>query len=408
MGAWGGTATMSAENELLAFWRRQIKEPGRHVAIVVELSALYALHQSQRQFRIQHTMVRDIAQRDGAQYFPMANGDAVVTLRRDRESAGEAMAAELLDWVLQDAVIAGDAISRRVTLFKLPEQTAELRELIARYVRDARSSGELGALAGQGLLVAEPNETSLQGRLAPAMIERLEYRIMRSDIRSFVDNQSVFTKLETRAGAWTPSIQERRINLTSLREALFPQVEIASTNPLFTQLCRILDERMLHHLISGRRKFDRRISVNMCIDTIFDRVFDTFLLHVQDDSRRNLFIEVQCGEIFQDITRAVAALKRLRQHGLGIIIDGMSIEFLPYARIDKLDHDYLKIMLPRDTIKLLSSDSRIRAVRKLPPGRIILSRCDHAAAIRIGETLGISMYQGWFLDEYTGLPTSED
>jgi hypothetical protein len=221
---------MSAENELLAFWRRQIKEPGRHVAIVVELSALYALHQSQRQFRIQHTMVRDIAQRDGAQYFPMANGDAVVTLRRDRESAGEAMAAELLDWVLQDAVIAGDAISRRVTLFKLPEQTAELRELIARYVRDAQSSGELGALAGQGLLVAEPNETSLQGRLAPAMIERLEYRIMRSDIRSFVDNQSVFTKLETRAGAWTPSIQERRINLTSLREALFPQVEIFSRN----------------------------------------------------------------------------------------------------------------------------------------------------------------------------------
>ena len=30
------------------------------------------------------------------------------------------------------------------------------------------------------------------------------------------------------------------------------------------------------------------------------------------------------------------------------------------------------------------------------------------AAIRIGETLGISMYQGWFLDEYTGSPTSED
>jgi EAL domain-containing protein (putative c-di-GMP-specific phosphodiesterase class I) len=398
---------MSAENELLAFWRRQIKDPGRHVAIVVELSALYALHQSQRQFRIQHSMVRELAQRNAAKYFPMSNGDAVLTLRRDRDNAGETMAAELLDWILADALISGDMISRRVALFKLPEQTGELRELIARYLRDAEAPSETGMLAGQGL-VPEPTESGLKGRLAPSMIERLEYRIMRSDIRSFVDNQSVFAKPKSRAGAWVPSIQERRINLTSLRDALFPQVEIASTNPLFGQLCRILDERMLHHLMSGRPRFDRQISVNICIDTIFDRVFDTFLLHVEDESRRNLFIEVQCAEIFQDITRAVAALTRLRQHGLGIIIDGMSIEFLPYVRIDKLDHDYLKIMLPRETVKLLTSDSRIRAVRKLPPGRIILSRCDHAAAIRIGETLGITMYQGWFLDEYTGAPMLED
>jgi EAL domain-containing protein (putative c-di-GMP-specific phosphodiesterase class I) len=398
---------MSAENELLAFWRRQIKDSGRHVAIVVELSALFALHQSRRQFRIQHSMVRELAQRHGAKYFPMGNGDAVLTLRRDRDNAGEAMATELLDWILKDALISGEMISRRVALFNLPEQTSELRELIARYLRDAEAPNEAGLLAGQAL-VPEPTETSLKGRLAPSMIERLEYRIMRSDIRSFIDNQSVFTKPKSRTGTWVPSIQERRINLTSLRESLFPQVEIASTNPLFGQLCRILDERMLHHLMSGRPKFDRQISVNICIDTIFDRVFDTFLLHVEDVSRRNLFIEVQCGEIFQDITRAVAALKRLRQHGLGIIIDGMSIEFLPYVRIDKLDHDYLKIMLPRETVKLLTSDARIRAVRKLPPGRIILSRCDHDAAIRIGETLGITMYQGWFLDEYTGVPMLED
>jgi EAL domain-containing protein (putative c-di-GMP-specific phosphodiesterase class I) len=398
---------MSAENELLAFWRRQIKDSGRHVAIVVELSALFALHQSRRQFRIQHSMVRELAQRHGAKYFPMGNGDAVLTLRRDRDNAGEAMATELLDWILKDALISGEMISRRVALFNLPEQTSELRELIARYLRDAEAPNEAGLLAGQAL-VPEPTETSLKGRLAPSMIERLEYRIMRSDIRSFIDNQSVFTKPKSRTGTWVPSIQERRINLTSLRESLFPQVEIASTNPLFGQLCRILDERMLHHLMSGRPKFDRQISVNICIDTIFDRVFDTFLLHVEEESRRNLFIEVQCGEIFQDITRAVAALKRLRQHGLGIIIDGMSIEFLPYVRIDKLDHDYLKIMLPRETVKLLTSDARIRAVRKLPPGRIILSRCDHDAAIRIGETLGITMYQGWFLDEYTGVPMLED
>lgn len=392
---------MSAEAELLAFWRRQLKDTRPHAVVLIELAAIFALHGSQRQARLQYNMIRDLADRHNGKFFPLAKGDVAVAVRL---AAGPALVGELHDWVLRDAHVPEDAIRRRVSTYELPDHINELREMIARYLQDSGAAGQSGLalLLGQ----AEGPETPLKGPLAPGMMERIEHRVMRSDIRPFVHRQMIFERPKDEGAPWTPCIQERRIGLARLRETLFPQLEIASTNPLFGQICRILDERLLHHFMMGQAQLHHKVSINVSIATIFDRVFDMFLAHLDAAQRAYLFIEVNCGDIFQDITRAIAALARLRQAGLGVIVDGMSLELLPYVRADKLDHDYIKLLLPRDRVKLLASDARIRAVRKLPPERLILGQCDHASAIKIGETLGIGLYQGWLLDRYDAPPTA--
>lgn len=386
---------MSAEAELLAFWRRQLKDTRRHAVVLIEIAAIFALHGSQRQARLQYNMIRELAERHNGKFFSLAKGDVAVAVR---QTAVQALVAELHDWVLRDAHVPEDAIRRRVTTYELPAQMSELRDMIARYLQDSGAPGQSGLalLLGQ----AEGPDTPLKGLLTPGMMERIEHRVMRSDIRPFVHRQTIFERPKGESGPWKPRIQERRIGLARLRETLFPQLEIASTNPLFGQLCRILDERLLHHFMMGQSQLHQTVSINVSIATIFDRIFDMFLAHLDATQRAYLMIEVNCGDIFQDITRAVAALSRLRQVGLGIIVDGMTLELLPYVRVDKLDHDYIKLLLPRDRVKLLASDARIRAVRKLPPDRLILGQCDHASAIKIGETLGVDLYQGWLLDKH--------
>lgn len=393
---------MSAENELLGFWRRRLKDQERHLVAVVGLAGLFVLHESPQQFRIQRSMVIDLAERRGGRSFEMPNGDVVVAIPHKGSREADDILEELFEWILKDAQLSDDAVRKRVDVFPLPERIEDFRHAIARYLgpRDADSPVS-------GLVRPDPDdagEAVLKGPLVPAMLDRLEHRIMRSDIRPFVERQPVYTMPASPAGRWMPILEERRISLARLRERMFPQVDIASTNPLFTQVCRFLDERMLHHLMARRSRPESKVSFNISVHTIVDRVFDTFLAQIPEVNRQNLMVEIQCGELFQDVAKSLAAIRRLRGHGLGVIIDGITLEFLPYVRIDKIDHDYLKIMLPRGTAQLLESGSRIRAVRKLPVDRVILSQCDHDSALRIGDALGIRLYQGWHLDQYHGKP----
>ncbi len=387
--------SMSAEDDLLTYWRRQFKDKSRAFVVVVELAAIFTLHGSQRQARLQYNMIRELAERHRGRFFVLAKGDLAVAVRRE---TADALMKELHDWVLKDAQLPEESIRRRVIPFQLPERLGELREAIALYAGGAAVADQpnLGWLFGAN----EGGNVQLKGPLAPSMLDRVEYQIMRSDIRPFVQRQTIFKRPTSERQLWTPRIQERRIGIAKLRETIFPDLEIDGDNPMFGQFCRILDERMLHHIMMGKTKLERKVSLNVSLATIFDRVFDTFLTHLADESRENLLIEINCGEIFKDIAAATSAISRLRRNGLGVIVDGMSLELLPYVRVDKLDYDYLKVLLPRERMKLLSSDSRIKALRKLSPDRVILGQCDHASAIKVGETLGIEMYQGWLLDQY--------
>ncbi|MFO0294516.1 MAG: EAL domain-containing protein [Rhodospirillales bacterium] len=395
---------MSAEDELLAFWRRRLKDQERHVVIAIRLAELFMLHESPQQFRIQRGMIIDLAERRGARSYEMPNRDLVLSFRpRDAADADETV-VELLDWVLKDAALPDDAIQRRVEVFKLPDRLNELRQMILRYAGMRETDAPIQTLARAD--AASTGDAGFKGPLVHTMLDRLEHVIMGSDIRPFVERQAVFAKPDDPTQRWNPIIQERRISLARLRERMFPQIEIASTNPLFTQVCRFLDERMLLHLMARRSRPESKVSFNISVHTILDRIFDTFLSRIPEANRPNLMVELHCGEIFQDVSKSLAAIRRLREHGLGVIIDGVTLEFLPYARIDKIDHDYMKIMLPRGTVQLLESGSRIRAVRKLPLERVILSQCDHESAIQVGSALGIRLYQGWHLDQYHANPDS--
>lgn len=390
---------MTAEDDLLAFWRRQFKGQGRATVVIIELAALFTLHGSNRLARLQYNMIHELAERHRGRFFTLAKGDLAIAVdRKDRE----VILSDLQNSVLKDAELPEETVRRRVITFDLPEQIGEFRDAIARYATTALEARVAALLPGAG----EGGGAPLKGPLAPGMLDRVEYQIMRSDIRPFAQRQSIFARPPTPADQWTPQIQERRIALAKLSKALFPELEIARSNPLFGHFCRILDERMLHHIILGQAKIDRRVSLNVSLATIFDRIFDTFLAHVPEASRENLLIEVDCADLFQDISSAVMAFARLRRQGLGIIIDGISLETLPFIRLDKLDHDYLKILLPRDRVGLLSSDSRIKAMRKLRADRVILGQCDNPAALKIGEALGIDLYQGWLLDQYEGAVAS--
>ena len=230
------------------------------------------------------------------------------------------------------------------------------------------------------------------------MLSRMEQRILRFDIRPFIQRQMVYARGGGAKASWSPLIEERLIGVSELGKELFPDVDIAQSSPFFGKFCSILDDRLIHHIMSGSPRFESRISIHISLNTLFGRLFEAFAARIPVEERRRLHIELHCGELFREIGRAQEAIDRVRGHGFGIVVDGLTLELLPYVRVNKFDCDFLKIHLPKGDVRKLVNDACIKAIRSLSRDKIVFSRCDHEGALQIGQMLDIRMYQGWLVD----------
>lgn len=391
---------MSAEEELMAFCRRLIRTPYQYLAITVQLAAFTQMRGNSRLIRLQQGLVNEMAERFRGQYFRMGNGDAVIILRQDMVDQPKEVINEIVTSILRDPDVDEKKVRKLVDHFPIPERYPEFREHINAYLKGGNLAKLPSVLADDEV---EP-DVELEGPLNAAMLGRIEYLINRCEIRPFLKKQDIF--INKGNSGWWPVFEERFVSLADLKRKLFPDVDIRPSDPLFNQLCRVLDERLLHYLVVAKTRITHKISVNIALDTVFDKLFDMFAQNLQVKERENLVFEIHRGEIFQDIARAVEAIAKLHRLGFGVAIDGMTLDLLPYVRLNKLNTELIKIHLFRDHVALLQDDECVKALRQLPPEKIVFSRCDHEGAIKVGQAMGIQMYQGWLIDEQAALSQS--
>ena len=387
---------MSAEDDLLSFCRRLIRTPYGYYGINIELSVFSQLRGNTRLIRLQHSLLEELARRFRGQVFLMANGDAFVLIRSDMAANADVIKNDIFRNVLKDPDVKEEHVKRLVHEYTMPDRYNEFRERVDEYMQPGKRQKE-------NLLDLETGEyvpdVPLEGVLNGAMLVRIEHLIRKADIKPFLKKQDVFVfKSDT---GWWPVFEERFVSLTDLQRKFFPDVELRRADPLFNQLCRALDEKLLHHLLVNRAKISHKISVNISVETVFDTLMMTFSDNLDMKERENIIFEINRSEIFQDISQAVDAITWLQERHFSVAIDGLTLDLLPYIRAERLKTELIKIHLQRDHIRLLRDEDCLNALRRLPLERIIFSRCDHEGAIQAGQTLGISMFQGWLVDELT-------
>lgn len=388
-----------AEIDLLAFWRRSIRSGQSWTVIAVEFEAIHNLLENARTHRMQAALLRDLAVRERGQVFALANGDVVIAIPDLAAGRRQPLVDEIAGWILRDPDMPADGVARRVHCFVLPEHFLQVREWIGRYLDAAPRAAGPHADAGP------PDTTTgldpLSGALTPNLLARIEHRVARCDIRPFIHRQMVYSRNSEGRERWTPVLEEHLVGVADLGRAIFPDVELAETSPFFAQFCGILDERLIHHMMAEKHRFRTPSSINLSLDTVFDRLFDAFAAHVPESERSLLHVELHCGDLFRDVTRALAAIQRLRARRFGVVLDGLTLDLLAYVRVNRFDCDYVKVHMPRDDAAMLLDDDCIKAIRSLPREKVVFSRCDHEAALRVGEMLDIRLYQGWTVDGYT-------
>jgi EAL domain-containing protein (putative c-di-GMP-specific phosphodiesterase class I) len=198
-------------------------------------------------------------------------------------------------------------------------------------------------------------------------------------------------------------LKEIYISIDELAETVLPDVSLSANRWLFQHLTTTLDKRVLKLLARGEDSdLTASFSMNLNVSTLVSPDFLQFDSELRMGGRGTIVIELQLVDIYADVTEFLFARDFLAEKGYRICVDGITHHSLPLVDRAALGTDLVKICWTPAFIDESPDDSRRDkfrdAVERCGKSRIILARCDTAEAIRFGNEMGITMFQGRFVD----------
>ena len=394
---------MSAEEDMIALSRRLLRTNFSFHVINIALRYLPTHRTQPAQIKLLQEFMLDMARSLRGELKIMMNGDAFLILRADQIGDIRDLCLRIQKGMIDE----GDPgyehvdVAKLVELFRVPADYAALRERTDAYQAAATGGPSLPGGAPQ---VEMADGSALSGPLTTVTAGRIIGILDTIEITPFIRQQTVYQSVgENR---WKALFVEYYTSFLDLKEKHFPNVDYAYTDPLFMKLCRALDVKVLRYLGENLASLNRRLSLNIAIETIFDPVYDWFNAHVPPEARGEIYFEINRMDIFNDVNTAVRAIAMIKRDGYKVALDGVTLDLLPYVRLNKFNADLVKIHLNKGFMDLLRQQDCVSALRALAPESIVFSRVDQENAIKVGQAFGLSKFQGWLIDEVATAATA--
>jgi EAL domain-containing protein (putative c-di-GMP-specific phosphodiesterase class I) len=232
-------------------------------------------------------------------------------------------------------------------------------------------------------------------------LEQLEKKIMESDLLPAIRRQPVC--------ATVPNMSVRRVfdelylNISHLKKIINTDIDLISNRWLFKYLTLEMDNRMLSLLKQKADKYlGNPISLNLNVRTLMSDKFADFDASIKPAAKVSVVLEIQASDVFEDMYGFISARDYVQKLGYRICLDGLNNKSFYMIDRDLLGVDLLKLQW-NASVKGDSSSNETallaQAVRRCGSNRIILTRCDNRQAVDYGQSLGISLFQGRYLDE---------
>lgn len=195
-----------------------------------------------------------------------------------------------------------------------------------------------------------------------------------------------------------PVVYEIYLHIRHLNKLLYPGTDLLSDPYLFRSITTYLDKKVLNLLMKKNTALiDSAFSINLSLTTIASKEFEAINAALRKDIKNEIIIEIQLSDMFFDIGAFSLAAKKLKNYGYKLCLDGVnSITFQHISRA-VLGFDMLKLHW-EDDVSITYKEALKKAVERDDAKRIILSRCNNAGSINFGLDLGISIFQGRYVD----------
>lgn len=251
-----------------------------------------------------------------------------------------------------------------------------------------------------GKMVSVSGNTKKRWReLSPAILDKMQKSLLQVDFSSLIRRQAVCAVI----GHAAPQMifEEVYVSIPDLRDILLPDVDIKSNPWLFMHLTETLDKRVLAHISQhDDGSLVSNFSMNLNVSTILSDEFLAFDESIPAPLRSSIVLELQLVDIFNDVKAFLLAKAFAQYRGYKICIDGITVDKLQYINRENLNSDLMKIFWHPSFLDVINEDKHFRDyVNKAERAKMILCRVDDAKAIEVGNSIGINLYQGRYVQK---------
>lgn len=193
---------------------------------------------------------------------------------------------------------------------------------------------------------------------------------------------------------------ELYVHISQLSEVLKANVDFLSNRWLFRYLTQMLDLRMLDFLKSERDIYlNRPVSININVETLMSEKFQEFDQSLSAASKVGIVLEVPVVDAFADMNGFKLAIREMQRLGYRLCLDGVTADSFNHIQREKLGVDLIKVQWNSQAAEGIEGRQDLaKAVATNGSSRVILCRCDDRHAVEFGQSIGIALFQGRYID----------
>lgn len=397
--------SFSKNTLILDYLMRMEKDLDKYQALCIFVHKLQSqkIRSIQRQELIE--TFENVIKKSGGEIFGLPNDDMVIIFSKNAHDEILACLVKVRFMFHDDAFLQNAAdleTAKFVQFFELDNGAAEFKTLVKSNT-DNGSGGDVPMTTGT---LKEKNSVlptfikgpiKLRRELTPAMLAKVQKALSMADFSSLIRRQSVCAVI----GKSPPQMlfDEVFVSIADLRDTLLPDVDLTANPWLFQHLTETLDKRVL---VSISRHDDGSLtsnfSINLNVSTILSDEFLEFDDNINASMRSTIVLELQLVDIFSDVKAFMLAKTFAQYRGYKICIDGITVDKLKYINRENLNSDLIKIIWHPSFMDVIREDKHFTDyVNKAERAKMILCRVDDPQAVEIGNSFGINLYQGRYI-----------
>ncbi len=392
----------SQENLLLDYVRRLEKHRRGRMVVHIRLSNLRPFNRKKNHLRAASECFEDMVRAMRGQLFMLNNSDFFFVFKEDFLHQAETVVQKVRFMFGDDPLLDTGAPGEKIFDVWYNVESDDDYETVLHFVQNLALSEPLKNKKPRG---GGDTRASLKARqtkgepMTPDILNRVEKALHRADLSNLVRRQFV-CRLDSNM---VPEqvFSEMYISIPDLRETLLPGVNMAANRWLFQHLTETLDRRMLAMLTkTDHLSISGDISFNINVATLLAPEFQDFDDNVAAARRGSMILELQIADIFADLGSYLFAREYVQEKGYRICLDGVTYDSLDMIDQQRLGVNLIKLFWHPDMVDGGEDmHERIRVmVRRTGANRIVLCRVDNREAVDFGQSVGLSTFQGRYIE----------
>jgi hypothetical protein len=390
------TVAKGAEAKLMEIVGSLRSSPAGYYGLHYHLSRLRPEFRSDYQIKIATNILNDLFKALDSIAFMMQNGDIILLYNGVNRGLLEKAIFQLRYLFMDDPLgYTDDGFENAdfCTVYDLEFQWRDFFVSCQRHLNQGEIIPEEDISSDNKIVTATGNRKRLHV-FSPEYLVTIVNEVENVDISPTLRSQPICALV----GSKEPRVLFKEVytNISHLQELLAIDVDFMSNKALFKYLTEVLDKQVLQAANENSELTTAPISLNLNIKTLFTEEFARFDASIAKNHKSSIIIEINIADVFEDIGKFILAKTEVQKLGYRICLDGL--DETSFMQIDRqgLGFDLAKVKWNTEMDKHGSALSE--AVKKCGANRIILCWCDNQTAIDYGKSIGISLFQGRFVD----------